>query len=220
MKNNKALFIWIAGFLSIIPLFYLASIYPGLPNIVPTHFDMDGRPNDYSEKSTLVFLTIMFSVLSFGVFLLITNLPKIDPKKTAGQSPELFQKMGLTISVLFCFINFAITYAAKNKGENITWIIFPALGIFFALLGKYMREIKPNYFAGFRTPWALENDDNWRETHLLAGSMWIGGGIAITIFTIVLPTEYRFIAFMSIIGIMTIVPFVFSYLFFKKNQQK
>ena len=52
MKNNKALFIWIAGILSIIPLFYLASIYPGLPNIVPTHFDIDGRPNDYSEKST------------------------------------------------------------------------------------------------------------------------------------------------------------------------
>jgi uncharacterized membrane protein len=220
MKNNKSLLIWIAGILSAIPLFYLAAIYKGLPNIVPTHFDMDGRPNDYSERSTLIFLTIMFSVLSFGVFLLITNLPKIDPKKTAGQSPELFQKMGLTISVLFCFINIAITYAAKNKGENITWIIFPALGIFFAFLGKYMREIKPNYFAGFRTPWALENDDNWRETHLLAGSMWIGGGIAITILTIVLPTVYRFIAFMSIIGIISIVPFVFSYLFFKKQQQK
>jgi putative flippase GtrA len=50
--------------------------------------------------------------------------------------------------------------------------------------------------------------------------MWIAGGIAITIFTIVLPTEYRFIAFMGIIGIITIIPFVFSYLFFKKNQQK
>jgi uncharacterized membrane protein len=220
MKNNKSLLIWIAGILSAIPLFYLAAIYPGLPNIVPTHFDLDGRPNDYSEKSTLIFLTIMFSVISFGVFLLITNLPKIDPKKTAGQSPELFQKMGLTISLLFCFINIAITYAAKNKGENITWVLFPALGIFFAFLGKYMREIKPNYFAGFRTPWALENDDNWRETHLLAGSMWIGGGIAITILTIVLPTEYGFIAFMSIIGIISIVPFVFSYLFFKKQQQK
>jgi uncharacterized membrane protein len=220
MKNNKSLLIWIAGILSAIPLFYLAAIYQGLPNIVPTHFDLDGRPNDYSEKSTLIFLTIMFSVISFGVFLLITNLPKIDPKKTAGQSPELFQKMGLTISLLFCFINIAITYAAKNKGENITWVLFPALGIFFAFLGKYMREIKPNYFAGFRTPWALENDDNWRETHLLAGSMWIGGGIAITILTIVLPTEYGFIAFMSIIGIISIVPFVFSYLFFKKQQQK
>jgi uncharacterized membrane protein len=162
----------------------------------------------------------LFSVLSFGVFLLITNLPKFDPKKTAGQSPELFQKMGLTISVLFCFINFAITYAAKNKGENITWIIFPALGIFFAFLGKFMREIKPNYFAGFRTPWALENDDNWRETHLLAGSMWIIGGIAIAILTIVLPPEYSFIAFMGIIGIISVVPFVFSYLFYKKQQKK
>ncbi len=217
--NNKSFFIWIAGILSILPIVYLAAIYAGLPKMVPTHFDMDGRPNDYSERSTLILLTIFFSILSFGVFLLITNLPKFDPKKTAGQSPELFQNMGLTISVLFCFINFAITYAAKNNGENITWVIFPGLGIFFAFLGKFMREIKPNYFAGFRTPWALENDDNWRETHLLAGSMWIGGGIASAILTIVLPTEYRFIAFMSIIGIITIVPFVYSYLFYKKQQQ-
>jgi uncharacterized membrane protein len=217
--NNKSLFLWISGILSILPLFYLAAIYPGLPNIVPTHFDMDGQPNGYSEKSTLILLTILFSVLSFGVFLLITNLPKFDPKKTAGQSPELFQNMGITISVLFCFINFAIACAAKNNGENITWIIFPALGIFFAFLGKFMRDIKPNYFAGFRTPWALENDENWRETHLLAGSMWMVGGIAITLCTIFLPTEYRFIAFMIIIGIITIVPFVYSYLFFKKKQK-
>jgi uncharacterized membrane protein len=217
--NNKSFFIWIAGILSILPLVYLAAIYPGLPKMVATHFDMDGRPNDYSERSTLILLTIFFSVLSFGVFLLITNLPKFDPKKTAGQSPEIFQNMGLTISVLFCFINFAITYAAKNNGENITWGIFPGLGIFFAFLGKFMREIKPNYFAGFRTPWALENDDNWRETHLLAGSMWIGGGISSAILTIVLPTEYRFMAFMSIIGIITIVPFVYSYLFYKKQQK-
>jgi uncharacterized membrane protein len=219
MKNNRSLLTWIAVILSVIPLFYLAAIYPGLPKIVPTHFDMEGRPNDYSEKSTLIFLALLFSILSFGVFLLITNLPKIDPKKTAGQSPELYLKMGITISVLFCFINFMIIYAAKNKDENISWILLPALGIFFSFLGKYMKEIKPNYFAGFRTPWALENDDNWRETHLLAGSMWIAGGIAIAILTIVLPTEFRLIAFMSIIGIMTIVPFVFSFLFFKKHQK-
>ena len=219
MKNSTSPVIWIAGILAILPLFYLAAIYPGLPNIVPTHFDMDGKPNDYSEKSTLIFLTVLFSALSFGSFLLITNFPKIDPKKTAGQSPELFKKMGITISVLFCFINFAITYASKNNGENITWIIFPVLGIFFAFLGNYMREIKPNYFAGFRTPWALENDENWRQTHLLAGKIWMAGGIAMTISTIVLPSAYRFIAFMSITGIICIVPFVFSYLFFK-NQQK
>jgi uncharacterized membrane protein len=88
MKNNRSLLTWIAVILSVIPLFYLAAIYPSLPEIVPTHFDMEGRPNDYSEKSTLIFLALLFSILSFGVFLLITNLPKIDQKKTEGHSPE------------------------------------------------------------------------------------------------------------------------------------
>lgn len=217
MNTNQSKHLWIAIVLSLLPIIYLAAIYTSLPAIVPTHFDMEGKPNDYSERSTLILLTLIFSVLSFGSFLLITNLPKIDPKKTAGQSPELFQKLGISISALLCFINFAITYAAKNNGENITWVLFPALGIFFAFLGKYMREIKPNYFAGFRTPWALENDDNWRETHQLAGNIWMGGGIAIAILTLALPINFRFIAFIITIVVMTIIPFIFSYLYFKKH---
>lgn len=220
MKNNKSMMLWIVGIISLIPIVYLAAIYPTLPTVVPTHFDMDGKPNDYSDKSTLIFITLLFSTLSLGCYLLITNLPKIDPKKTAGQSPELFQKLGLTIALLMSFINFVITYAATNKSENITRVIFPALGIFFAFMGKYMKDIKPNYFAGFRTPWALENDDNWRETHKLAGNMWMAGGSTITILTVFLPSEYGFIAFMCIVAIVTIVPFVFSYLFFKKQQPK
>lgn len=220
MKSNRSILVWIVGILSILPLVYLAALYPTLPKIVPTHFDMAGRPNDYSEKSTLIFLTVLFSALSIGTYLLITNLPKIDPKKTAGQSPEIFQRMGVTIALLMCFINFAITYAATNKSENITRFIFPALGIFFAFMGKFMQDIKPNYFAGFRTPWALENDDNWRATHQLAGNMWMAGGSTITIITIFLPGVYAFIAFMSIMAIICIIPFAFSYRFFKKHQAK
>jgi uncharacterized membrane protein len=220
MKSNQSILVWIVVILSILPLVYLAALYPTLPNIVPTHFDMEGRPNDYSEKSTLIFIAVLFSALSIGTYLLITNLPKIDPKKTAGQSPEIFQRMGVTIALLMCFINFAITYAATNKSENITRFIFPALGIFFAFMGKFMQDIKPNYFAGFRTPWALENDDNWRETHKLAGNMWMAGGSTITIITVFLPGEYAFIAFMSIMAIICIIPFAFSYLFFKKHQPK
>ena len=64
MKNNKSMMLWVIGIISIIPIVYLAVIYPTLPKIVPTHFDMDGRPNDYSDKSTLIFLTVLFTVLS------------------------------------------------------------------------------------------------------------------------------------------------------------
>jgi uncharacterized membrane protein len=220
MKNKTSLMLGIVGIISLIPMIYLAAIYPTLPQTVPTHFDLNGRPNDYSDKSTLIFLTVLFTVLSLGCYLLITNLPKIDPKKTAGQSPEIFQKLGLTIALLMSFINFVITYAATNKSENITKIILPAMGIFFAFMGKYMQDIKPNYFAGFRTPWALENEDNWRETHKLAGSMWMAGGSLITIITVFLPSNYAFIAFMILIVIMSMIPFIYSFTYYKKHQSK
>lgn len=41
----------------LIPLAYLASVYSSLPAIVATHFDLNGRPNGYSNKSTLVWMS-------------------------------------------------------------------------------------------------------------------------------------------------------------------
>jgi uncharacterized membrane protein len=53
------------------------------------------------------------------------------------------------------------------------------MGAFFAVLGNYMHSIKPNYFVGFRTPWTLESEDNWRKTHQLVSKVWVPGGLLI-----------------------------------------
>ena len=64
-------------------------------------------------------------------------------------------------------------------------------GLLFAFMGNLMHNIKPNYFAGVRTPWTLEDPDTWRATHRLAGKLWFGGGIFVTIAVLVLPVESR-----------------------------
>ena len=35
----------------IVPILYLVSIYPTLPDIVPTHFDLNGKADQYGKKS-------------------------------------------------------------------------------------------------------------------------------------------------------------------------
>ncbi|MDQ2752120.1 MAG: SdpI family protein, partial [Bacteroidota bacterium] len=35
-------------------------------------------------------------------------------------------------------------------------------------MGNNFYNIKPNYFAGYRLPWTLESEENWRKTHHLA----------------------------------------------------
>ena len=84
---------------------------------------------------------------------------------------------------------------------------------------KYMMGLpKPNYFIGFRLPWTLESEDNWRKTHQLVGKLWVAGGLAITISTLLLPANISFIFFVIIMLTITIIPIVFSYRYFKKTQ--
>lgn len=219
MKKHTVIPEWIVGFLTILPFIYLGSIYSGLPDIVPVHFNIEGKPDAYGGKSTLIFTTGLLSVVAAGCYLLVKNIPKIDPKKSAGLSPELSQKMAISIVVFMCALNIVIIYSTVNLSVNVGKIILPLLGLLFAFLGNYMHSIKPNYFAGIRTPWALENKDNWRETHLLAGKLWVAGGVLITILTLLLPAFIGFICFMCITVALAVIPFIFSYRYFKKHQQ-
>ena len=65
--------------------------------------------------------------------------------------------------------------------EFSTRFILAGTGLLIAVVGKYIYNIKPNYFAGIRLPWTLNNDENWRKTHLLGGKLIIGGGLLIVV---------------------------------------
>ena len=129
-------------------------------------------------------------------------------------------KIGLVLVVFMGLLNMIILKSALNASFNGTKYILPLMGLLFVFMGNYMHTIKPNYFAGFRTPWALEDPDNWRATHLLAGKLWVVGGLVSTILSLILPSVAGWIVFTAITVIISIVPFIFSYQYFKKHSSK
>jgi uncharacterized membrane protein len=204
---------------SILPLIYLASFYQQLPASVPVHFGFDGTPDRYDTKSTLIFTTLLISLVGIGTYFLMINLPAIDPKKTAGQSPEFFQRIGLVVIIFLSALNMIILSSSINSSFNSIHFIMPLIGLMFAFLGNYMHTLKPNYFAGIRTPWTLENSDNWRETHLLSGKLWVAGGIGIVIESLLLPNNWAWYLFAGITCLIVIIPIIFSYRYYKTHQQ-
>ena len=52
-KYLKESFLWA---LIILPYVYLSTIWDKLPARVPTHFNLLGNPDDWSGKSTLLYL--------------------------------------------------------------------------------------------------------------------------------------------------------------------
>ena len=213
--NKSTIFYTMAVIMIIIPIIFLAFTFNDLPASVPLHFGIDGKPDRFGNKSELLISLVILTLVNAAVFLLLTNLHKIDPKKSAKTSQGTIRKIAIAVVCLLSFISIMIVYAARNTEMELPKLLLPALGIFFTFLGNLMYSVKPNYFVGIRTPWALEDEDNWRKTHQLAGKLWFGGGLLITILALALPVKWGFIALMIIIFIMTVIPFVFSYRYFK-----
>lgn len=206
--------------IALVPLGYLESVYTSLPAIVPMHYGADGKPNGFGPKSELFVLQAILIGTSILVYLLMKFLPSIDPKKQVKYGEQTFQKLGMGLIVFFAALNLVITFATVNKTLEVNKLILPLTGLLFVFLGNIMHSIKPNYFAGVRTPWTLEDEGNWRATHRLAGKVWVAGGIIVTIAMLTLPEKASVIVFLPCILIMAFIPIIYSYIYFKKHGVK
>jgi uncharacterized membrane protein len=209
----------IALVLLAIPFGYAAYVYPNLPNIIPTHFNMKGEADGFGGKDTIFLGPGIMSVAGLFTFFLLSNLKNFDPKRFKNEDDGMFKKFALFMVIFMSIMGLIITYSATGAKVNITKLLLPFLGIAFAAIGWYMPKLHQNYFAGFKLPWTLENEDNWNATHKVGGKSWMYGGIVQAIGTLILPSVPAFILFITITSIMVIIPIVYSYRMFKNGNQ-
>jgi uncharacterized membrane protein len=203
----------------ILPLLYLAYVYNSLPATVPTHFGANGKANGFGNRSSLWGLVSVLAGISVLMFLLMRFLPNIDPKKTAKYSGPVFNKIAVALVLLFCALNFLIINAAQTGAFKLLRVFPVLMGVFFAFMGNIMHSIKPNYFAGIRTPWTLESEETWRLTHQLGGKLWFFGGIIIAVVSLLIPEAAAPYFMMGGIFILAIIPVIYSYTTFKSLQK-
>jgi uncharacterized membrane protein len=199
------------------PLVYAAYVYPNLPDTIPTHFNISGEADAYGGKDSIFLGPGIMAVVGIFVFILLSNIKSIDPIRYKSADDGLYKKFALFTVAFLSMISFIIVFSASSHAIAIGKLLLPALGLFFAGFGWYMPKIHQNYFAGFKLPWTLENENNWNETHKLAGKIWMYGGFAQAVATLFLPNVAGFIVFFSITFIMVIIPTVFSYRMFKRG---
>jgi uncharacterized membrane protein len=78
--------------------------------------------------------------------------------------------------------------------------------------------MKPNYVAGFRLPWTLKNEDNWRRTHHIAGRLWFGGGLLGALLFLLLSFKFAVISVIVLFSILVLWPAIYSYRLYKKTK--
>ncbi len=214
--KNKIFFIVIL--LLLIPVIYLASIWSSLPATVPMRFTLQGEVDRYGNKNEVIVLVAMLSLVALLVFILLSNVHRIAPKMASAENKNRMQKISLFIVAFMVAVQCWILYITQ-KSELVFSLkfILIAVWLLFAIIGNYMPNMKPNYVAGFRLPWALKNEDNWRKTHHIAGRLWFGGGLLSAVLCFLLPFKFAVISSILIFSVLILWPTIYSYQLHKKT---
>lgn len=201
--------------ISAVPYLYLALIYKGLPGAVPIHFDMHGEINGWSSRESLWFMPASLGIITSFLFLL---LPVIDPKRRLNSGSGKFEHIRFVVVLFIAGLSCFCLYISKTQHvEHLNKFMFAFLGLFFAALGNFFPSLKPNYFIGIRSPWALENETVWKKTHQMAGKLWVAGGILLMVFAFMMGNnEILGKIALPLLIFISLVPVLYSYIIWRK----
>jgi len=210
MKKNIYLFIRI---LFVVAMFVAGIFfYKDLPEMIPTHWGINGKIDDYSKKEFFVFLIPAITLAMVAIFK-IGQL--MDPKK---ERYELFKKeweiIQTSIVVFMSYMYFITIYLSFNQTQRIEPLLFIGMGILFMLIGNYMGKIRQNYTVGFKLPWTIDNEEVWNKTNRLGGYMFVLLGIVFLIESYILwNPAYVIVSFLLI---TIFIPTIYSYVLYRK----
>ena len=127
-----------------LPIFYWSE----LPEIVPSHFNFAGEPDDYSGKWVVITLPVIGLIMYLSLRWLnqkphIFNYPtKITEENAATQykmATRLVRALNMIITVVFAYLTYTVIQTALGEmsgpGRQFTWFfIILTLGIPLAYL--------------------------------------------------------------------------------------
>ena len=201
--------------MGIISLSFIIGIYlyPQMPEEMASHWNTQGEVDDYLSKFWGLFL---MPVISIGLFLLFTLIPKVDPlKENIKKFRKYFDAFIILIIVFLFYIYLLSIFWNLGFRFNMGRLMLPALGILFYYCGILVENAKRNWFIGIRTPWTLSNEKVWEKTHKIGAKLFkIAGLIA---FIGILFPNYAFFFVLIPMLLFSVYTIVYSYFEYRKE---
>lgn len=188
-------------------------VWQYLPEQVPSHWNFEGVPDRYWPRIYSVFFA---PGIYLSMWILFSFLPKLDPKKEKYQLfVDAWNILQMVFLVFFVYLQVIMFAYVLMPGLNFTKMILIGLGIMFVLIGNYMGKIKQNYFIGVKTPWALNDVDNWNQTQRVGGWMFVIAGL---VFLLEAFWQWQVVAAtLGLVALMVFVPFAYSYYLYRRT---
>ncbi len=205
---------WIGPVLIGLMIAFALAVYGRLPEQVPTHFGLSGEPDGWTPRFPGAFL---MPLLAAGVYLLLIVLRRIDPR---GANYSRFEETWWVFLNVIALLMTALH--VLSLGFAIGWPIDMAravtvtVGLLFVGLGNYMPRLRSNWWMGIRTPWTLESEEVWRDTHRVGGWAFVAAGLLVVLAGLLLEPGPRAWASGIAFGTAIVIPLVYSYVAYRR----
>ncbi|RAJ11015.1 hypothetical protein LX64_00622 [Chitinophaga skermanii] len=205
-----------------LPMVYLGIVWPSLPNIFPSNYNLfTGTPERVGPKSDILLLLIFLFVTNGVLYALFRYIPKTEDEPPQEAKSHMAQYYRIRFRIHFFLSLFSCTLiwmASHGKVMFLEKWTFLFVGLMVATIGVFLKNLHPNNYVGVRTPWTLQSDINWTLTHHMASKLWLFTGIAIAVGGMFIPMVAGICLFIVTAGILAYLPFVYSYRLFYKEQ--
>lgn len=206
---------WLGLLFALLAIVFSAAVLTKLPEQVPTHFNVQGEPDDWMSRGYAAFAMPVFAVLMTVLF---NVLPKISPRRqNLDRFNDTYWLIANTVVFFVCALHVLVLGRALGWPVDIASTTLLGIGIMFMVLGNVLPRTRSNWWMGIRTPWTMESENVWRATHRLAGRTFMLGG-AITIVAALLPESLRPWVAIGALGIAGFIPVIYSYVYWRREK--
>ena len=152
-----------------------ALAYPRLPEQVPVHFDVHGRPDGFGGRLWGAF---GLPLLNLGLYGLMLVLPLVDPRRASYVHFERFYR-GLRVGLawLLALLEGVILWAALGHPVDVGAVTLAGVSALLLYIGRHLGQVRHNYFVGIRTPWTLASERVWDQTHRVGGRLLVAAAL-------------------------------------------
>lgn len=199
----------ITSILTLCPIILGLILWDQLPDRVATHFDINNVPNGWSSKGFAVFgiPSILFLLHIFCI-----AATRFDPKNK-NVSRKLIAVIIWIVPVISIVVNGAILLYAIGRTVNMGMMANLLCGILFLAIGNYLPKCRQNYSIGVRTPWALNDEENWNKTNRFAGWCFLFVGVGFLLNSVFTLPAILFL----VIPVCILLPVGYSFVLYRKQ---
>lgn len=153
MKIHNKILVFFAMLISILNLVYATYSFPNLPALIPVHFGIDGKPNGWGGKYTILFIPLINLTLvcfmasvrkhPFSYLNLPIKVSNNNVEERVKLGKQLLDLICVAISILFFFVELHIVKSSQNpiSSNGLFIVIISIVAAILGLSAFYTKKI-------------------------------------------------------------------------------